>query len=125
MPNPRQPWDAVFWGALMVATWAALRPASGADWFAGQDKAQHLAAYVFLYLAGRHSFPNAGWRLPAGLLAYGVGIELLQSLTPDRTPSCADVVADALGLALGALLLMAAQRRRRMPRSEGVAEECR
>lgn len=111
MPSLQQGWRAAFWGALMLATWGALRPTSGADWFPEQDKAQHLATYACLYLAGRPAFPEAGWRLPAALLAYGVGIELVQSLTPTRTMSFADVVADACGIALGVPLLGAAQRR--------------
>ncbi|HJV69354.1 hypothetical protein [Ideonella sp.] len=35
------------------------------------------------------------------LLAFGVGIELLQALTPYRESSLADVLADAVGIAAG------------------------
>jgi VanZ family protein len=36
-----------------------------------------------------------------GLLAYGVLIELLQSRIPGRSAEAADVLADAIGIALG------------------------
>jgi len=102
---------AGFGAALTLATWIALRPITADEWFSGQDKLLHLAAYVSFYLWGGVSFPDARWRLPAVLLAYGVAIELLQSLTPYRTMSLADVVANALGLVLGAVLLRVARRR--------------
>lgn len=100
-----------FGAVLTFATWAALRPITAEAWFSGQDKLLHFAAHACFYLWGGVSFPGARWRLPAALLAYGVVIELLQSLTPYRTMSLADVVANALGLALGAALLRVAQRR--------------
>ena len=39
--------------------------------------------------------------LLAGLLAYGALIEVLQSFTPNRSADWRDLVADAVGLALG------------------------
>ena len=36
-----------------------------------------------------------------GTLAYGSMIEVLQSFTPDRMAEWADLLADALGLAVG------------------------
>lgn len=102
---------ASFGAVLMLATWIALRPITAEKWFSGQDKLLHLAAYASFYLWGCASFPDARWRLPAALLAYGVAIELLQALTPYRTMSLADAVANALGLVLGAVLLRMARRR--------------
>jgi VanZ family protein len=39
-----------------------------------------------------------------GLLAYGALIEVAQMFVPGRTASLADVVADAVGIALGLVL---------------------
>lgn len=100
-----------FAAVLTFATWIALRPITAEEWFSGQDKLLHFAAYASFYLWGGASFPDARWRLPAALLAYGVAIELLQALTPYRTMSFADVVANALGLVLGAVLLRVVRRR--------------
>lgn len=100
-----------FAAVLTFATWIALRPITAEEWFSGQDKLLHFAEYASFYLWGGASFPDARWRLPAALLAYGVAIELLQALTPYRTMSFADVVANALGLVLGAVLLRVVRRR--------------
>lgn len=104
-------WRVAFWAALGLATWAALRPIMAEEWFAGQDKVQHLLAYSGLYGLGRLAFPRHGWRLSGALLTYGVIIELLQSLTPHRFMSTADVVANGAGLAVGALVVACVQRR--------------
>lgn len=100
-----------FAAVLTFATWIALRPITAEEWFSGQDKLLHFAEYASFYLWGGASFPDARWRLPAALLAYGVAIELLQALTPYRTMSFADAVANALGLVLGAVLLRVVRRR--------------
>jgi VanZ family protein len=108
----RRSWLRASFGAVLAfAAWISLRPITAEEWFSGQDKLLHLAAYAGFYLWGGASFPDARWRLPAALLAYGIAIELLQALTPYRTMSFADVVANALGLVLGAVLLRVARRR--------------
>lgn len=111
MQSVRRGWRAAFWAALGLATWAALRPVMAEEWFSGQDKVLHLMAYSALYGLGRLAFPWHGWRLSGALLTYGVIIELLQSLTPHRFMSAADVVANGAGLAVGALMLACVQRR--------------
>lgn len=89
---------------LALATWMALRPVAGPEWFSGQDKVLHLSAYAGFYLLGRLGFAKSGWRLPAALFGYGMLIEGLQAFVPGRVPSGFDLAANALGLALGALL---------------------
>ena len=111
MQSVRRGWRAAFWAALGLATWTALRPIMSEEWFSGQDKVLHLMAYGGLYGLGRLAFSWHGWRLSSALLAYGVIIELLQSLTPHRFMSAADVVANGAGLAVGALVLARVQRR--------------
>ena len=44
------------------------------------------------------------FRSVIGLLALGVGLEFLQALTPHRTFDPVDMVANALGVALGLAL---------------------
>lgn len=90
---------------LALATWMALRPVSELEWFSGQDKVLHLSAYAGFYLLGRLGFAKPGWRLPAALFGYGMLIEGVQALVPGRVPSGLDLAANALGLALGALLV--------------------
>ena len=109
--DTRHWWRVAFWATLGLGTWAALRPVMAEEWFSGQDKVQHLLAYSGLYGLGRLAFCWHGWRLSGALLTYGVIIELLQSLTPHRLTSAADVVANGAGLAVGALMLACVQRR--------------
>ena len=70
--------------------------------FAGGDKVQHLGAFAFLtvWFAGVFERHHAV-RIAIALLAYGILIELLQSLTTYRAAEVLDVVADACGVALG------------------------
>jgi len=98
--------------AVAVA-WLAFRPAveveAGLPW----DKANHASAFAVLtFLAGR------GWpRLsPAVLvlimLAAGIGVELVQGVPQvGRDADAWDVVADAVGIALGWAVLRAGRRR--------------
>ncbi len=71
----------------------------------GWDKADHVAAFAFLGLLGLLAWPGDPARVLAGLLLYGVLIEVLQSFTPSRQADWHDVVADAVGSALAMLLL--------------------
>ncbi|WP_310734357.1 VanZ family protein [Ideonella livida] len=95
------------WRGLLVLALAggyvfALLPPGppGPDWFWQADKVRHAAAFVaFWWMARRCGWPAP--RVLAVLLAYGVAIEVGQAFTPGRDPSLGDVLADAVGLALG------------------------
>lgn len=92
--------------ALVGITWLALTPSLPP--LPGQsDKLGHLLAFLTLAFLADFAFPqrgfDAGKFLP--LLGYGLGLELLQSILPHRFGSVADLLADAGGLALYALLL--------------------
>ncbi len=94
---------------LLLVAWGCLQ-APGPDdtpWFLGADKIIHLSAYALLYICAWLAFPGAllNWMLHSSLLAYGLLIEGLQSLTSYRTAELGDVLANATGLGLGCLLL--------------------
>lgn len=89
----------------------------------GWDKLQHLAAFAVLALAARWAWPQGRWRwVWAGLAAYGVGIELAQSFTPNRMAEAQDVVADLLGVGLGHLLGWAWMRWQHLGRARAEAD---
>lgn len=67
----------------------------------GWDKGNHVLAFCVLTLLGRWSFPQQALLLAAGLCAYGIAIEILQALSGYRFAEYADLLADALGIALG------------------------
>ena len=70
----------------------------------GWDKSNHLLAFATLGGLGCRSWPGRlRFVLPA-LLAYGGLIEVLQSFTPDRSAEFEDLLADAIGLLIGAAI---------------------
>jgi VanZ family protein len=70
------------------------------------DKANHVAAYTALALAGGIGFRGVRrlMLVAAGLLLLGASLELAQSVLPDHVASLYDLLADAIGIMLGALL---------------------
>lgn len=67
----------------------------------GWDKANHLAAFALLALLGCRAYPAQLAIVLPGLLAYGGLIEILQSFTAFRHAEWGDLLADALGIVLG------------------------
>ena len=70
----------------------------------GWDKSNHMLAFAVLAVLGLWAYPGRMAVLLLGLLAYGGLIEVLQSFTPDRFAEWADLLADVVGLLVGAVL---------------------
>lgn len=69
------------------------------------DKAQHALAYGVMAWWWLQCWPRrAGWLL-VGLVAYGVALEGLQALTPERMLEAGDMLANAVGALAGAAAL--------------------
>jgi VanZ family protein len=67
----------------------------------GVDKVVHVAVFLALALTGRWAGVRPGV-LGALLVAYGAVSEVVQAVTPlERSGSVYDLVADAVGVALG------------------------
>ena len=94
---------------LLSVAWGCLQAPAPDDtpWFLGADKVVHLSSYALLYVSAWLAFPGAllSWTLHGALLAYGLLIEGLQSLTEYRSAELADMLANATGLGLGCLFL--------------------
>ena len=95
--------------ALLIVTWLALTPQPPqlpAVSFA--DKWAHMMAFETLALLADTGWPERGYGpLKWGtLLAYGIGIELLQSQIPNRFFDPADALANAAGLILYGLVVL-------------------
>ena len=97
---------------LVVVIALALAPPQVPTPTTGWDKANHALTFAALALLGFASYPQRKSAVLAALLAYGGGIELLQGLTDYRTAEWLDWAADAVGLALGAVLMRLSPRRR-------------
>lgn len=88
---------------LLIAV-LALTPDPPPQVDTGWDKANHVLAFAALGWAARGAAgpgPAAAWRWMAGVMVYGVLIEMLQTQVPGRHGEMADLVADAVGLAAG------------------------
>jgi VanZ family protein len=73
----------------------------------GWDKLNHLAAFAALAICAVHGWRearNARRAMLLALLAFGGIIELLQRRVPGRSAEWADLLADAIGIGVGALL---------------------
>ncbi|MBQ0748274.1 MAG: VanZ family protein [Marinobacter sp.] len=71
---------------------------------APSDKVNHLIAFIELTILTRLAWPELRsiWYAPA-LLAFGLGIEIVQATLPYRDFSLADVAADGAGILIGLL----------------------
>jgi VanZ family protein len=111
------PWGAG-WGALLamlavVVTWMAVVPPTGNAVFAIPDVLLHGTAFAALAVPAGLMATSAGSRGAAwaalGLLAYGVVIEVVQSMLPYRSAEWSDLLADAAGIAAGLSVVAAAR----------------
>lgn len=65
------------------------------------DKSKHILAF-FVLTVGLLRYWRLSWASTAlALLAFGVGIEVVQSFIPGRTATPWDLVANCIGFALG------------------------
>ncbi len=90
----------------MLVSWLALSPAPPDGLDTGWDKLNHAGAFAALTVVAIFAFPRSRrslWLLLAGLLCFGGAIEIAQSFTPTRSAEWGDLLADAVGMAAGAL----------------------
>lgn len=109
MPNLRSLWWSLGIALLLLITALSLLPIRGPDLdLPNGDKLNHALAYLVLMLYFGQ-LVGADWRrravVVAGLIGYGIAIELLQALLPLRVAELADLAANATGIAIGLLLL--------------------
>ena len=98
--------SAIFFVYAILVAYISLRQGGGASidpW----DKLLHLLVYyvfsVFGYRATRDG--RGYWLVCLGIIAYGGLLELAQSYTPGRHMSAADMLANTLGVLLGAMVV--------------------
>lgn len=104
-----------FWALLLCVAVLSLLPTNylPPPIFSLWDKAQHALAFTALAALGLQAYPRRRWQVLAGLLVFGGLIELAQAATGWRHGEWADWLADAVGLALGLGLALAAPWQRR------------
>lgn len=92
-------------GVVALILWGAIVPVPVPHVVSEQDKVQHGLAFLAFAVTLRFACPRLrlGWVL-AWVVAYGVGIEVMQAFIPGRDASFWDVVADTVGGAVGCLV---------------------
>jgi len=106
-------WRTLLVLLLLVVSYLALTPSSQGGLDLGWDKLNHISAFVALAFAAWLGFDGSrrGQRLwMLTLLVYGGAIELIQLFVPGRSCEWGDLLADAIGISLGALLAAAMTR---------------
>jgi VanZ family protein len=110
LPGTERPWCVAFALLLCVISVLALSPTPPREADLGWDKLNHLAAFGALAVTAFLGFARAWARVGASLLAYGALIELRQAFIPNRSADWEDLLADAVGIALGLALAAGASR---------------
>jgi VanZ family protein len=109
----RRGWQVVLALLATVICWLAFSPAPPPQVDTGWDKANHALAFATLAVTAELAFwtlRGRRWRNAAGLMAFGAFIEVVQSRIPGRSGEWPDLVADAVGVALGLLAVSMARR---------------
>ena len=93
-----------FWLPLGVCTYLALTPAPALD--TGSAPVNHVLAFGYLTPALRLAhFDRSGWRpVIFWMLAYGIGLELVQGALPWRDAEVRDIALDGAGILAGVVL---------------------
>lgn len=73
------------------------------------DKLNHVGCFALLAVLAWWAGCRPLWAVGAGLLVFGLLIEVAQSAVPTRSADPMDLVADLLGIALGLLLCATAR----------------
>lgn len=95
--------------------WLALSPAPPPSVDTGWDKLNHLLAFAVLSFIAQGAAERPAAPQPAivvGLVLYGLGIEVAQTLVPGRSGQWQDLLANAAGIGLGCALAWAVWRRK-------------
>jgi VanZ family protein len=100
-----------FWLAMVMVGTLSLTPVEElpAQVFNIWDKAQHAGGFALLTLLGGMAYRSQRLRILIGMLTYGGLIEVAQSATGWRHGDLQDLLADAVGVMLGAAILAVAQ----------------
>ncbi len=99
-----------FFIGLMAVIALSLLPQENLPETGMWDKLNHALVYGVLAVLGGFGFK--GWRsllmVGIGLVVLGAGLELAQSVIPDRTGSTYDVLANFVGVAIGSVATVGA-----------------
>lgn len=87
---------------LMPAFWFLDDSREFVTWFMGVDKWLHAFTFLFLavWFAGQYA-RSSYWRIAAGLILFGILIEVCQRVVSYRSAEWYDLAADVAGVVVG------------------------
>lgn len=112
-PRRRLPWASVVMTAVIVTALMIPGPDLPKVGFNGIDLLVHLCLFGAWGAAVQWEWAPRWWQQLLLGAAFAVGTETLQTLAVQRTFSVSDIVADFVGVSLGAALAWAVRQRSR------------
>jgi VanZ family protein len=100
-PDVMRLWRVTGWLGVMLALGLSLMPPVLNEGGNHTDKIVHLLGYAMLTFWWAQLVTHQRWKLVVAVVLFGIGVELLQGLTPDRLPDPLDALANTLGALLG------------------------
>jgi VanZ family protein len=98
-------WTVVAAG-IAVLFYLSLSPSDSLPQVSVADKVQHTVGFLVMTAVYGLMFPRRRGAVTAGVAALGVAVEVLQALMPfGRHAEFADLVADAIGIIAGLILV--------------------
>jgi len=94
-------WRAGGWLGVATTLVVSLMPPPLGDSAGHTDKIVHLAGYAVLMFWWAQLVIRQRWKLALAVALFGIGIEGLQGLTPNRMPDLLDALANSGGVMLG------------------------
>ena len=108
-PSPRitsltRLWTMGGWLGIALTLALSLMPPTLGNDATHLDKVVHLSGYAVLMFWWAQLVIERRWKLAVAVALFGVSIELLQGLTPQRMPDPLDALANTAGVLLGWLV---------------------
>jgi VanZ family protein len=100
---PRGVWQGLWWLCMLTVLVLALIPLKqSSQGIPHADKMAHAVAFAGLSMLAVAAWPYRWPRIAIGMLGFGGAIEIMQgAFTVSRQASWLDLLADAVGIALG------------------------
>ncbi len=94
-------WRLLGWVGVALALVFSLGPPTLDEGGGHADKLAHVAGYGVLMFWWAQLVMVRRWRLALAVVLFGLAVEGLQGLTPNRLPDAADALANLTGVLLG------------------------
>ena len=94
-------WWACAWLGVLITLLVSLMPPPFNEGAAHTDKIVHLTGYAVLMYWWAQLIVQRRWRLALAVVLFGIVIEGLQGLTPNRQTDALDALANSSGMLIG------------------------